>query len=438
MNKLSYLWDFDSNFLKSTTYEELRHEICLQLIKLTADLIKDIEYENRTFMSKIIVPKDSISSWKDVSVKINSLAPNCDFLAKKINSMQTSKMSKSSGYYNDFSANKDSLLTKISVLIIELSSSAEAFESVNQDLKKRLRKSTFANGRQVPGHIVPFHLLNKLKNQRIVLQKIFSASKKVEMDYQNQKLMDCEWMLSCILQDRLLNSILNRDQILDKTLEKLRELSRFAFSIYEDKINEQILGETKETNFASNGVGKEEPIQTGTTEERGRDRLTEAFSNGHSQLLKFPRGISRINKGKQNTDDNRSFLEDLEQFENTILKSPEFYDSTMSNFHDNITRKEHSRMEFKRKKPKKQRVEDYVQIRPFTRRESSTSEMNTMGLSQLIGSTINEEAGEDESDVPIKFGSRSKRVKKMVIHNNIEKIDQKISVKNFNCSCRVF
>ena len=257
MKKLSYLWDFDSNFLKSTSYEGLKHEICLQLIKLTTDLIKDIEYENRTFMSKIIVPKDSISKWKEVSVKINSLAPNCDLIAQKMDSVQSAKSAKWS-YYHDLSTNKDSLLTKISVLIIELSSSAEAFEKVDLDLRKRLKKSIFDGGEMVPGRIVSFKLLNKLKNQRKVLQKIFSASKNLDMSYQNQKLLDCQWILDCILQDRLLNSILNRDRIVDKTLLKLRELSKYAFSVYEDKVNEQILGEGGGSRRKTRGIRREE------------------------------------------------------------------------------------------------------------------------------------------------------------------------------------
>ena len=246
MKKLSYLWDFDSNFIKSSSYDGLKKEICLQLIKLTADLIKDIVYENKTFMSKIIVPKNSISQWKKVSVKINSLAPNCDLIAQKIDSVHASKIGKSNSYYNDFSMNKDSLLTKISVLIIELSSSAEAFQNVDQDLKKRLKNSIFNKGEMVPGRIVSYKLLNKIKNQRKVLQKIFSASKNLSTSNENQKLLDCEWTLDCILQDKLLTSILNRDQIIDKTLLKLRELSQYAFSVYEDKVNEQILGEEKD------------------------------------------------------------------------------------------------------------------------------------------------------------------------------------------------
>jgi hypothetical protein len=64
-------------------------------------------------------------------------------------------------------------------------------------------------------------------------------------------------MLDCILQDRLLNSILNRDQIIDKTLQKLRELSKYAFSVYEDKVNEQILSESRERRSTNNSKSSE-------------------------------------------------------------------------------------------------------------------------------------------------------------------------------------
>ena len=308
MKKLSYLWDFDSNFLKSTSYDDLKHEICLQLIKLTADLIKDIEYENKTFMSKIIVPKDSILQWKNVSIKINSLAPNCDQIAQKLKSMSASKIGKSSSYYNDFSVSKDSLLTKISVLIIELSSSAESFQNIDKDLHKRIKKSIFNNEQMVPGKIVPYKLLNKLKNQRTVLQKIFSVSKNLDTNHQSQKLSDCEWMLDCILQDKLLNSILNRDQIIDKTLQKLRELSKYAFSVYEDKVNEQILSESSEKRSTvysktseTDGMEDIDTLQK-QLKEQSND-ISKTINDLTKQVtltihLNFLRGSQELTKGK--------------------------------------------------------------------------------------------------------------------------------------------
>jgi hypothetical protein len=410
-------------------------------------------------MSKIIVPKDTITRWKNVSVKINSLAPNCDIIARKINSMKNSKIGKSSSYYNDFSVSKDSLLTKISVLIIELSSSAESFQNVDRDLDKRIKKSIFDDNKLIPGKIVSYKLLSKLKNQRTVLQKIFSVSKNLDTDYRNQKLSDCEWILDCILQDRLLNSILNRDEIVDKTLHKLRELSKFAFSVYEDKVNEQILSESREqrsTTFSktseTDGIDDiKEQLKDQTTELSNDPKLSN-FEGQFNQSFKFPGGISRINKGKTNLEDNKSFLEDIEKFENTILKSPDnFYDSKLSNFDDNLTTKNQSRFQrtkrkkFKKRKNRKERLKekkmmDFLGMDNLITHDSIMSETNQMRLSHLIGSNANDkiEEKDTETETESDFETPKKKYKKVVIRNDIGKIDQKISVSNFNCSCRVF
>lgn len=478
MKKLSYLWDFDSNFLKSTSYESLKHEICLQLIKLTTDLLNNIEYENRTFMSKIIVPTESISRWRDLSAKINSLAPNCDLIARKMNSVHSSKISKSGSYYHDFSVNRDSLLTKISVLIIELSSSAEAFQKVHMDLKKRLKKSIFDEGEMVPGKIVSRKLLTKLKNQKMVLQKIFSASKNLDMDYnKNQKLMDCQWMLEIIMKDRLLNSILSRDEIIDKILIKLRELYKHAFSVYEDKVNEQILGEEGKKDCTESFKNIESKLQTGEkkkkkdnwykeimkeedkrrmqTEDEGSNRLTQGGNNMSSESTLFPVALSRINKGKQILEDNQSFMEDIEQLENTILKSPEdFYDSNISNINEHLTLKGKSKFrptrERRKKKTKKEKMKkilndkkimEFLDMEQLTHNESCLSEDRKFYFSHIIGSNndkMEKKTSETETETEYDYEDGDSRVKKVIYRNQIGNIDQKISVSNFNCSCKIF
>jgi hypothetical protein len=150
-------------------------------------------------------------------------------------------------------------------------------------------------------------------------------------------------------------------------------------------------------------------------------------------------------------EDNKSFLEDIEKFETTILKSPEnFYDSKLSNFDDNITTRNQSRVQSRRFKPKKkekkkQRIKeknmiDILGMDHLIGQESIISETNTMRLSTLMGSKMNEKIEEKdmETETESEYETTNKRIKKVVYRNDIGKIDQKISVSNFNCSCRVF
>ena len=72
--------------------------------------------------------------------------------------------------------------------------------------------------------------------------------------------------------------------------------------------------------------------------------------------------------------------------------------------------------------------------------DSLISETNTMRLSTLIGSNMNDKIEEKdmETETESDYESTNKKYKKVVYRNDIGKIDQKISVSNFNCSCRVF
>lgn len=241
MEKLEYLWGFENSFLKTSTYQTLKSEICQQLIDLTKKLICEIQYQNRTYLSKVILTQEIMDKWKQISTRIECLAPNCDFVAQRMELSETSDTGKSS-YYEELPISRETLLTKISVVIIELTSSAEAFLKNEKELRRRIQKLGVEDGR-VPGRLVGFRTICRLKNQRKVLQKIFETSKNIDREEENHRLAESQWMLDVIMKDRILTAILDRDEIVQKTLGKLRELSKFAFSIYEDKLNEQILNE---------------------------------------------------------------------------------------------------------------------------------------------------------------------------------------------------
>ena len=138
-------------------------------------------------------------------------------------------------------------------------------------------------------------------------------------------------------------------------------------------------------------------------------------------------------------EDNQSFLDEIKQFETTILKSPdEFYDSDISNMNDDKTVK--PSVQFKKKEFEvDEKVMDLLRMEQLTQTESIMSEKNRQQLSYLIGTGKRKSAKKSlDTETETDSDDDDRRVKKVVYRNDIGKIDQKISVSNFNCSCRVF
>ena len=188
-------------------------------------------------------------------------------------------------------------------------------------------------------------------------------------------------------------------------------------------------------------------------------------NNTSMRSLKFPGGISKINKGKGMLEDTQSFLEDIEQIENTIIQAPDMYfGSKLSNLDENKTlkgihqllsnkKKKKRRNKKRRKKTRKTKIGEsaalneqkmlhFLKLGNLAKKDSLMSGLGNFGISGLInGQTpekISELASETDSEIEFETNPSKKAINQVIYHNDIGKIDQKISVSNYTCSCTIF
>lgn len=166
----------------------------------------------------------------------------------------------------------------------------------------------------------------------------------------------------------------------------------------------------------------------------------------------LPGGISKIKCNQRGNEDNASFLEDLEQIETTMARNPDsFYDSRSTiqrGRMDSASTDRRMTRRIKRSKQrrsmKKKRKADPLDMLKWGKGGPKSSQLEGFGdlrkfMQGYGNSQIMEMESETESDVEDgRERSGHRRVKKIVFKNDIGKIDQKINVSNFNCSCRVF
>ena len=191
------------------------------------------------------------------------------------------------------------------------------------------------------------------------------------------------------------------------------------------------------------------------------------LNNQSMQSLKFPNGISKISDEKQVYENSVSFLEELEQWEGTMVnESLNFYNSKISNLndHDTLKFRDKKKNRQRKRKQKNKQVKNRRRVKETTSKKKmktmknkrmldflkfdendlNSSDVSKMRISMLINSQQQSKISEVISDTDSEMEdsnydtSRKHRSKNIVIRNSIGKIDQKINVSNYNCSCRVF
>lgn len=168
---------------------------------------------------------------------------------------------------------------------------------------------------------------------------------------------------------------------------------------------------------------------------------------------------------KTNQETAPSFYEDLKEMNDTIVESRNlFYQPQINNDNDEIHTIKNQKMKrnIKKTKPKKNRtikkennqieldiqqkqpkMLDFLKFTNFSGREAKASDIGTAGLNDLLNNQLknNQGRGNFYSGLDTDYYEEicdKESVKQIIYKNDIRKIDQKISVNNYNCSCSIF
>ena len=170
-------------------------------------------------------------------------------------------------------------------------------------------------------------------------------------------------------------------------------------------------------------------------------------------------GVSVIGNKKNEVEIGRSFYEDLKEMNDTINESRHYVcRSKMSNLDDIHTLKNQRMTKNKRKNKrnpqkidpsnfgfdkryKQPKMLDFLKHTNLSGRDSIASDLGALGINKLLGNQFMEKNKGSDSNLDTDSYEEIYEKKKMnhiVYKNNIGKLDQKISVSNYNCSCSIF